>query len=136
LLMTPDRGNPRNLRNPGNLRMGSRPMHPLQTSIEKSTLGSLCMVTFKDFPERAYKGSQMTQTEPKKLQGRPKAAQMHDQGTKGAPSRPRRSSQRRRMAPQREFKGELYKQKLPTNRTNGPYVKVSQRHVGHPVTNN
>ena len=57
----------------------------------------------------------VTQRDPKRGQGRPKASQ------KGVQWRPR-GTQKYLLAPKRELKGGLYTQKLPINRTSGRYV--------------
>ena len=57
----------------------------------------------------------VTQRDPKRGQGRPKASQ------KGVQWRPR-GTQKYLLAPKRELKGGLYTQKLPINRTSGHYV--------------
>ena len=59
----------------------------------------------------------VTQRDPKRGQGRPKASQ------KGVQLLPR-GTQRCLLAPKREFKGGLYTQKLPINRTSGRYVTI------------
>ena len=62
-------------------------------------------------PKRAKGGTKEGQKEPNDVQ----------EGPKGAKWRPR-GTQRSSLAPQREFKGGLYTQKLPINRTSGRYV--------------
>ena len=61
--MTPDPGNPRDVRDPGE---NSRPPIPLQTSIEKSTSGPLEGQFSRIFRERGHKGTR-DQREPKEL---------------------------------------------------------------------
>ena len=61
----------------------------------------------------------VTQRDPKRGQGRPKASQ------KGVQWRPR-GTQKYLLAPKREFKGGLYTQKLPINRTSGHYVIITK----------
>ena len=103
-------------------RMNSRPMIPLRTSIEKSTLGALWRGTFHDFLKRAQKEPH---GDPKGAKESPKAPQGGPKRTKGRTKEGQKEPNgvsRSCMAPRREFKGELYKQKLPINRPSGRYV--------------
>jgi hypothetical protein len=106
--MTRDPQHPRNpLGSPG---MSSRPTIPLQARIVKSALRPVRTVTFNDFPERAHKASQ----------GDPKGTRRSSRSPHGAPKRTKGrtnegrkksiGSQRRCMAPRREFKRCLYTQ--------------------------
>ena len=62
----------------------------------------------------------VTQRDPKRGQGRPKASQ------KGDPGR-RKGTKKYLLAPERELNGGLYAQKLPINRTSGRYVIKKKR---------
>ena len=124
--MTPDCRDPRDPGDPGDPRMNSTPTIPLQTSINKSALRPPWRVNFQGFSRKEPQGTPRrpkgSQREPKGAPRHPKQGQrQHQRGTKGAQWRPR-GTQRNPLAPKREFKGSLYTQKLPINRTSGHYI--------------
>ncbi len=97
---------------------------PLQTSIKKIALGAHWTSNFQGFSRKEPRGTPRRPKEPKGAPRHPKKSQrQHQGGTKGAQWRPR-GTQRSSLAPQREFKGGLYTQKLPINRTSGRYVMI------------
>ena len=104
-------------------------MSPLQTSIEKATWGAIRRGTFHDFLKRVHKGPH---GDPKGAKESPKAPQVGPKRTKGRTKEGQREPNgvsRSHMAFQRQFKGELYKQKLPINRTSGRYVRMLIRRL-------
>ena len=133
--MPPDPGGSGGIRgNPGNPGMSSRPRKRLQTSIKKSPLGPPWRINFRGFSRKEPQGTPRrpkgSQREPKGAPRHPKQGQrQHQRGTKGAQWRPR-GTQRNPLAPKREFKGSLYTQKLPINRTSGRYVISCTLHSG------
>ena len=100
--------------------------HTYQTAADvyqKNGFGTAWTPNLEGFSRKEPQGTPRrpkgSQREPKGAPRHPKQGQrQHQRGTKGAQWRPR-GTQRNPLAPTREFKGSLYTQKLPINRTSG-----------------